>query len=314
LAVLFLILVTSVPAGATDISGLARVIDGDLLEVDGIRIRLHGIDAPEASQTCFTDKGEVPCGQNLIAILAASLKDKPIRCEPVGRDRVGTILAKCFLGGQDLGRDMVRAGVAVSYLSDDYEADEAAAKKQRKGLWAMRFVRPEEHRRLQRESQATHASQPQTRERRGVTDENIQCLKGAAVGAAASSGAFGVAQVGCLLRLLADMKRSQTIDAMPRDASVEDTFAIVLECFHPTGELTGYEILSKPWVMGPRYGADSSILVAIYWRGRIVGLDEYRLEVGILERNGNMRAVLINDDATIQTNGKCSLSNWVPLG
>ena len=30
-----------------DISGPARVVDGDTIEVRGLRVRLHGIDAPE---------------------------------------------------------------------------------------------------------------------------------------------------------------------------------------------------------------------------------------------------------------------------
>lgn len=29
-----------------------RVIDADTVDVDGVRYRLHGIDAPEARQTC----------------------------------------------------------------------------------------------------------------------------------------------------------------------------------------------------------------------------------------------------------------------
>ena len=39
-----------------DITGKARVIDGDTIEVGNERVRIHGIDAPEARQTC-TDGG-----------------------------------------------------------------------------------------------------------------------------------------------------------------------------------------------------------------------------------------------------------------
>ncbi len=35
-----------------DITGPARVIDGDTIEVAGERVGLHGIDAPESGQRC----------------------------------------------------------------------------------------------------------------------------------------------------------------------------------------------------------------------------------------------------------------------
>ncbi len=47
-----------------DIVGRASVIDGDTIEIHGLRIRLHGVDAPEKGQPCF-DAANQPyrCGQ-----------------------------------------------------------------------------------------------------------------------------------------------------------------------------------------------------------------------------------------------------------
>ena len=45
------LLMTLLPTIAqADVTGPARVIDGDTIEVAGERIRLHGIDAPESGQ------------------------------------------------------------------------------------------------------------------------------------------------------------------------------------------------------------------------------------------------------------------------
>ena len=51
------------PAGSS-LTGVASVIDGDTIEIHGIRIRLHGIDAPESGQLCQRPGGEQwRCGQ-----------------------------------------------------------------------------------------------------------------------------------------------------------------------------------------------------------------------------------------------------------
>ncbi len=49
LAGIFILCLLATPALA-DVTGPARVIDGDTIEVQGQRIRLHGIDAPESCQ------------------------------------------------------------------------------------------------------------------------------------------------------------------------------------------------------------------------------------------------------------------------
>ncbi len=50
LVALALILTLAPAVALAEISGPARVVDGDTLEIGGERIRLYGIDAPESAQ------------------------------------------------------------------------------------------------------------------------------------------------------------------------------------------------------------------------------------------------------------------------
>ena len=51
------------PAHA-DITGKARVVDGDTIRIGKTKIRLHGIDAPETKQECYRmDDSPYRCGE-----------------------------------------------------------------------------------------------------------------------------------------------------------------------------------------------------------------------------------------------------------
>ena len=56
-----------------DVTGPARVIDGDTIEVHGLRIRLHGIDAPESRQLCRLDGKPWQCGKDAANALAGKI-------------------------------------------------------------------------------------------------------------------------------------------------------------------------------------------------------------------------------------------------
>ncbi len=69
------------PVSAQDISGRASVVDGDTLEVRGVRIRLFGIDAPEGQQPCKRPSGETwRCGQQSALALSDKLGQATVVC------------------------------------------------------------------------------------------------------------------------------------------------------------------------------------------------------------------------------------------
>jgi endonuclease YncB( thermonuclease family) len=120
------------PASAQpNIAGVASVIDGDTIEIHGLRIRLYGIDAPESGQLCLKPTGERwRCGQQASFALADRIRRTTVSCRPRDRDRYGRIVAVCFKGKEDLNRWMVANGWAVAYrhYSLDYVTDEDAAR------------------------------------------------------------------------------------------------------------------------------------------------------------------------------------------
>ncbi len=131
-----------------DVTGPARVIDGDTLEVQGQRIRLHGIDAPESRQLCRLDDKPWQCGKNATNALTEKIAQRPVTCEDLGRDRYERIIGRCAVAGEDMGAWMVTEGLALAYrrYSLDYVDQEANAQVARRGIWAGGFVMPWEWR------------------------------------------------------------------------------------------------------------------------------------------------------------------------
>jgi endonuclease YncB( thermonuclease family) len=130
--------VITVLALAAVIVGQAQVTDGDTIRIGETRIRLHGIDAPEAREQCVTIQAEVwRCGRSATRHLRKKIEGKTVTCEPIETDRYGRTVARCLVGSEDLQRWLVRNGWARSYpyFSHAYVEDEAAAKRHKHGIW-----------------------------------------------------------------------------------------------------------------------------------------------------------------------------------
>jgi endonuclease YncB( thermonuclease family) len=130
------------PAGQTaarePVTGQARVIDGDTLELAGARVRLEGIDAPEAAQSCPRRLvGTWACGKAAARRLARIVDGKTLRCDSRGTDGYGRILGVCYVDGRDVNAQMVRQGYAWAFVkySDSYVSEEAEARAAHSGIW-----------------------------------------------------------------------------------------------------------------------------------------------------------------------------------
>ena len=120
------------------ITGRATVIDGDTIDVAGLRIRLEGIDAPESSQTCLTAAGQVwPCGSVATRELGRLMAGRDVSCENRGLDKYGRTLGICSVGSLDINAEMVRQGWAWAFVkySQAYVAVEEQARGNRAGIW-----------------------------------------------------------------------------------------------------------------------------------------------------------------------------------
>ena len=112
-----------------------RVIDGDSITVrvdqTSYRIRLAEIDAPEMDQAW---------GEESKSALQEKLENQEVAMEIIDVDRFSRLVARVFLNGRQINREMLEEGhawVYLEYLRDETLLDpEAKAKKKKVGLWA----------------------------------------------------------------------------------------------------------------------------------------------------------------------------------
>ena len=135
------------------LTSFATSSDGDTIKINGTRIRLFGIDAPEKNQICVNKNNEsYNCGSISTITLRRYVRKTKIKCRYTEKDRYGRILGTCYFpydsSKLSLNRYMVHTGHAVAYkrYSKKYLDSEKWAKDNHLGMWQGNFERPEKWR------------------------------------------------------------------------------------------------------------------------------------------------------------------------
>lgn len=114
---------------------VTAVIDGDTIDVVTpdkriIRIRLEGVDCPEAGQ---------PFSNVARTFTRTLLFDKTVTVRPIDTDRYGRTVARVVVDGKEASIELVSAGFAwvyTTYSADrTLEAAQEEAKRARRGGW-----------------------------------------------------------------------------------------------------------------------------------------------------------------------------------
>ena len=145
------------------VTGTVRMSDADTLRVDGVRVRLHGIDAVETDQTCTSREGrEWSCGRWAAEEAKRLFDGTAAACAVRDVDRYGRAVASCRIAGADMGAELVSRGLAVAYerYSDAYVAAEEEARRRGAGLFAGRVEDPALFRARQRAETAAANAPP----------------------------------------------------------------------------------------------------------------------------------------------------------
>ena len=132
------------------LEGVAKVIDGDTIEIAGNRIRLHGIDALEGKQRCRRADGTSwACGRDAARALRGMIAGGRVSCSVRGRDQYGRAVGTCYANGADLNGRMVGQGHALAYrrYSQRYVRDEQSARTAGVGIHSGEYESPRSWRR-----------------------------------------------------------------------------------------------------------------------------------------------------------------------
>ncbi|MBT8446853.1 MAG: nuclease-like protein [Gammaproteobacteria bacterium] len=137
-------LLASLPAAATEFSGLAQVRDDGSLRIRGRTVHLWGITIPPTREDCRSFERPPTCAPR--AALALDFKvDGFVRCEQKYRNADQSVTARCVINysafddGDDLAAYLLNRGwaVALPEAPGEYHLREKVARANNLGIWGL---------------------------------------------------------------------------------------------------------------------------------------------------------------------------------
>ena len=108
---LFFALTGAAVAAEATLTGPAAIVDGDTVQIGGVKVRFKGVSAPERG----TQEGKAAS-----AYLRSLIGESPVRCDLTGETTRGwgkgevRPVGFCHANGHDLNRSMVESGYALA--------------------------------------------------------------------------------------------------------------------------------------------------------------------------------------------------------
>lgn len=126
-----------------------RVIDGDTILINNIKVRLAFIDTPESKQY---SSSKLPIGKMAKNHLEKLIQNKKIRVHRVGKGVYGRTLGIIYLKNENINLKMVRDGYALAHETSGWNYQNAMyiAQIKGRGIFKESFMNPKYYRKLKR--------------------------------------------------------------------------------------------------------------------------------------------------------------------
>jgi len=103
------------------------------------------------------------------------------------------------------------------------------------------------------------------------------------------------------------------LDETRMPETLADVAKSILHCYHHTARFQRADVAQAPWDHeGQRSDEDHSALIRIRYFGASSD-DPYELNVGLVSRRNQIRAIVVNDSSPVARDADCQLDNWTTL-